>query len=174
MFPIPYNQFPFTWVGFSGLSDSYSTSPQKHSGTHCHSHTFMCTSQLTNTHPSLGHCGLFWWGSLCNSVRLLKRWGAFINYISYIPWNIIFSLNNCRRQLWYFDSLPRTNVLLSLACWADLSWWKTNVFCSFHSIFVLENDEMLPWLNIKHGLQPLCRLWKENAREIDPFYLFKQ
>lgn len=40
---------------------------------------------------------------------------------------MVLYLNNCRRQLWYFDSLPRTNGFSpSLACWVDLSWWKPN------------------------------------------------
>lgn len=101
------------------------------------SHTHTDTPVHKHTPSILGTVGEIYSGNnlFVAQSDYKKRLRTFINYISYIQWNMVLYLNNCRRQLWYFDSLPRTNGFSPfLACWVDLSWWKPNLGCPFHRV----------------------------------------
>lgn len=177
----PCNKFPFNYVGSGRVAAVKWHLRHKLSDwlrhTFSFSHTHTDTPSHKHTPSILGTVGEIYSGNNLFVAQSDYKKGlrTFINYISYIQWNMVLYLNNCRRQLWYFDSLPRTNGFSpSLACWVDLSWWKPNLGYPFHRVFVLEDDEMLPQLSTKPRLRSLGPLWKGMPGKYIHFIFSKQ
>lgn len=178
MLPGPCNKFPFTYVGSGRVAAVKWHLRHKLSDwlrrTFWFSHTHTDVPVHKRTPSILGTVGEIYSGNnlFVAQSDYKKRLRTFINYISYIQWNMVLYLNNCRRQLWYFDSLPRTNGFSpSLACWVD------------------SHDESPTWAVPFTGFCPgrgwnaspaeykaqVAVTWptlKENAREIYSLHLF--